>query len=343
MVYEPELVTHFQNFFEESLRKGQISHYRLKKEIDTHFKNASDRETLYFILQQTILYHRGMVFLQEKDFVEGIKSKTKVWTEKTRFSAKTVRESIRSLEQRGIILLYKKSKQKVLYLLNIPKCQEIYHSLQKGEITLAEVQDFLDFEMRSKRVNFFAFGKESVDPTETKGKPYRLNREALPIQSVNSSDSATLEIKILKDLQELSTFSINNIINSNINNKQTNTEEAYTHKEKFPSSNQEQKLRSLLEIWKLSEKNAGTFISKNNQTLTNDDLKKALLMRISMFSEDLLHLEKNVNPELAKLREKFYEKAYQTLELCKLPVGKYSLAELTAKLLSGIEEYLRGE
>lgn len=106
------VIKEFIEFFEYSLRKKRFSNFKLKKDLDKRIKNLSDQSVLYFILQQTILYKRGMVILSIKEIREGVRSKYKIFTSGTDLDDKTINLSIESLKAQGIIFRFRHNKQK---------------------------------------------------------------------------------------------------------------------------------------------------------------------------------------------------------------------------------------
>jgi hypothetical protein len=132
----------FSEFFEASLNQKKINDLKLK-ELEKHIKNPSDKDVLFFLIQQTILQKRVFTILTEKEIEEGKKIGYMVITPGTGLSRNTIALSLKSLKEQGLIFRYRENKHKSIFLINTEMGREIYNRLVSKECDFADIEHVL--------------------------------------------------------------------------------------------------------------------------------------------------------------------------------------------------------
>jgi hypothetical protein len=347
----------FIDFYEDSLRseKIKISHFYLRQKIEKLIKNASDREVLYFILQQTLMYKRGMVILTEAQIKDGVKSGTKTWTEGVEFSRNTISASLARLTAHKYILRYKKNQHKSVFFINVAKSREIYAKLEKGEIIFDDVIYYIDVDMIKNKKQFLALsikrtGSEQLSlvtlpPTDK----FQDTKCTEPVQLENSETGVNTGSEAGQDCP------INNGINSKLNDKQTGREDCQpdvnfdeqnlnqAEPEKEQPSCIIKNIEKVFKLWKID--NQFTISITGNESPEYNDYIRALRTKVQIYAEEFIVKTANVklSVELAERKERLYNRLCETVELININVSHSSIEGLVYSFLNYIDQFLEAE
>jgi hypothetical protein len=305
----------FINFFESSIENKEINHTILKKEIENHINNLSDRDVLYFILQQAI-HKNGLLILSEKQIREGVES-AKNWTKGTQLDRKTIALSLASLQAQKIIFRYRFNKHKAVTLINTSKNREIFQKLQTGEITLRDLIIFLGLELKRK------------------GLPSSVNNLVKERDEINSA----LEIKkIIYPESSASTI-------SNLTIKMTKqtiaVDQEAEQKAEEKIRERELKLEALMEIWKISNQMAAS-LSPKKFNLNFYDKKEALKIKIRLMGHDIISANESSikNEDFVIQKARFFQRLDKTMAYINYQGVDSNYRDLLESVLTSIDTFL---